>query len=567
MSITIKLPSIRALILSTAVATTLAFSNHAHALVDMRNANYSETWVDIDVKGGTLPLRVQRAYNSRSLYNGIFGFGWCSDLETRLEVTAEGNIKILECGDGAESVYRPRDFSKADVEDTVSKILAAHRQANPQLLKAALDKLKAEITLDRGAREELAEKYKIVGRMAEGRRYFANGRENESIVREKNWYTRELPDGTSQRFDLLGRLTAYIDRAGGTALRYNYTKDLMTEIVDSRGRKLSFSYHPFKKVRRIDGPDRQFATYEYAGLKTLAQARAFDGAVYKYKYDDLYNLTEIALPDKTTIKLTYDKNKDWVTSFTDRYGCTEKYEWILSKEDPKNNYASTLVKTCEGKVVVRSRFEFWFKPRADGDGKYLARTLVKNNNDEVDTTFHPQFGKPTVIKRGGVTINYEYLPNGLVGTRTQGSEVTRFRYDDKTKKVIEVRTSIRGVASKDGAAASRVYNFKYDDKGNLMSAQNSDGLSVQLTYDENGRIATISDQARRNVRIQYENRFGKPRRVEIVGVGALDVTYKPDGSVKEASSGKGGPTVAVQVASTFNSLLDLVAPAGVDLGI
>lgn len=537
------------------IFATLITASISHAFVDMRNANYSETWLDINVEGASIPLRVQRAYNSRSLFNGIFGFGWCSEIETSLELTAEGNIRIRECGDGAELVYRPKDFGKEDVNDSVTKILAAHRAENPNVTSSILEKLRSELISDRATRDEYAKKYKILGKIVAGKRYFANGRENESILREDAWYTRALTDGTVQRFDLLGRLILVSDKAGNTSIKFTYSKDLMTEMSDNSGRKLSFSYHSFKKVRRIDGPNRQFANYEYDGLKDLKMARTFDGAVYNYQYDDLHNLTQVTLPDKTSMKLSYDKNKDWVTSFTDRLGCTEKYEWILSKEDPKNNYHSTLVKTCDGRVVVRSKFEFWFKQRPDGDGKYLARTVIKNNGDDVDTTYHPQFNKPTVIKRGGMTINYDYFPNGLVSVRTQGKDITKYKYDDSTKKVSEVRNG------------NRVTGFKYDSVGNLISAQSSDGLSVTLAYDGKGRITNIADQAKRVVRIQYEEKFGKPKLVERPGVGAIEFIYKPDGKVKEVKSQQGGPTVAVQVASTFNSLLELVAPAGVDLGI
>jgi hypothetical protein len=74
----------------------------ANAIVDMKNANYSNTWVDIEIPGSGYELKISRTYNSRSLINGIFGFGWCSDFETRLEKTAEGNLKLVElwCGPG-----------------------------------------------------------------------------------------------------------------------------------------------------------------------------------------------------------------------------------------------------------------------------------------------------------------------------------------------------------------------------------------------------------------------------------------------------------------------------------
>lgn len=81
-----------------------------------------------------------------------------------------------------------------------------------------------------------------------------------------------------------------------------------------------------------------------------------------------------------------------------------------------------------------------------------------------------------------------------------------------------------------------------------------------MTYDNKGRIATITDQAKKVVKIEYEDRFGKPSVVTRPGLGTIKVTYKPSGEINKVES-KEGPSVAMQVASTFNNLLDVVAPA------
>ncbi len=528
-------------------------SSSAYAMVDARNANYSDAWQDIDAPGSGFSLRVTRAYNSRSLFNGIFGFGWCSDLETSLDVTAEGTIKITECGDGADIIFRPKDFSKEDIQETVDKIVSAMKK-DTSLQAAAIQKLKSELALDRNLREQLADKYKISHAVKDGTKYFANGRENEVVVKDKTGYNRTLTDGTLQKFDFEGHLTYTYDK-NGNYLKYSYQNNMLREAVDNNGRKLTFEYFPFKKVKSIVGPNRISATYKYKGVSDLEWVKTGEGNVYAYDYDDLHNLTKITFPDKTSKKLVYDKNKDWITSFTDRQGCVEKYDWVLSKEDPKNNYYSTLEKKCDGKIINKSKFEFVFKPRPDGDGKYLARTVNTVNDSTTDTTFHPQFGKPITVIQNGVKTAYEYFANGLVQTRTTGKISTKFRYDDETKKVIEVRTG------------DKLTNFKYDKIGNLTLAQSSDGLIVNLSYDDKGRITSITDQAKRKVNIAYDEKFGKPRMVERPGVGMIEVHYKPNGEIKEVKSKRGGPTVAVQVASTFNSLLELVSPAGVDLGL
>src|ERR1700685_3388371 len=97
---------------------SLVFSLASLGLVDLKTANYSDAWVDMSLPGTGYDLKVERAYNSRTLYNGLFGFGWCSDFETSLEITPEGNIKLTECGAGVETLYQAKGFSERDIDKT-----------------------------------------------------------------------------------------------------------------------------------------------------------------------------------------------------------------------------------------------------------------------------------------------------------------------------------------------------------------------------------------------------------------------------------------------------------------
>ena len=103
--------------------------------------------------------------------------------------------------------------------------------------------------------------------------------------------------------------------------------------------------------------------------------------------------------------------------------------------------------------------------------------------------------------------------------------------------------------------------FTYDRKKcNLVSANNTDGQKVTIDYDQRGRISEIVDQANKTVTIRYEERFGKPQFVTRPGLGTIKVSYKKNGQVDTVVS-KDGPVVARQVASIFNNLLDIIAPA------
>src|SRR5262245_39882284 len=95
-----------------AVLAFLIFSENLHAVVDMKNSSYADVWHDATFPGVGYPLKVQRNYHSRSVFSGIFGFGWCSDFETSVEKTPEGRLKLLECGAGQEVTYTPEKFSE-----------------------------------------------------------------------------------------------------------------------------------------------------------------------------------------------------------------------------------------------------------------------------------------------------------------------------------------------------------------------------------------------------------------------------------------------------------------------
>ena len=180
-----------------ALLLLLSYSS-AFALVDMNSASYSNLWTDLEVPGSGYDLKVVRAYKSRTLFNGMFGFGWCSTFETKLEVTSEGNIKISECGDGQEVLFSPREIVRKDIDNTISQIITRmktdpkHKNLSADYLK----KLAEDLVEDSNSRSNLATEYKIAVPVKEGTRFMANGREVESVVLSKTFYTRNLPDGS-----------------------------------------------------------------------------------------------------------------------------------------------------------------------------------------------------------------------------------------------------------------------------------------------------------------------------------------------------------------------------------
>ena len=534
---------------------SLFLSISAFAIVDMKNANFSNSWVDLEVPGTGYDLKVTRTYNSKSLFDGMFGFGWCSDFETSLQFTAEGNIKLTECGAGQEIYFTPREFGKKDIDKTVSRIIEKVKLAKKGDEKS-LKRLADDLSIDADLRSKFALAYKIAVPVKEGGQFFANGREVENIVFSKGAYTRNMPDGSYMRFDSAGKLTHLYDK-NGNYLKLDYDGLVLKELADNAGRKLAFKFYSNKKIKTISGPGGLTVEYKFSNLDDLSYAKNAWGNVYTYEYDDVHNLSKAVYPDNTFISLTYDKKNDWVMSFTDREKCLENYKYEFDEKNPKMHYWSSVKKTCGKDVVNESKHEFWYAERKDGQN-YLARVASTVNGSVTDISYHEVFGRPIAIRRNNDRFTYEYHPNGQVKSKISDFSKLSYEYDAKSGKISQVIAT--ALNEKGKIQGTRKTDFKYDLKGNLIFAQNSEGQRITMTYDVRGRIATITDQARKVVKIDYEERFGKPATVTRPGLGTIKVSYKPSGEIDKVTSAE-GPSVAMQVASTFNNLLDVIAPA------
>lgn len=77
----------------TAATLLICLSHSAQADINMMEASFKTSFIDAQVEG----LKISRTYDSRSTYSGLFGFGWCSNLDVQL-VRLSTAVVIRECG-------------------------------------------------------------------------------------------------------------------------------------------------------------------------------------------------------------------------------------------------------------------------------------------------------------------------------------------------------------------------------------------------------------------------------------------------------------------------------------
>ena len=485
----------------------LCSSPFVQSMVDMRNSNFSRTWVDYESKGNPL-LKVSRSYRSRSLFNGFFGFGWCSNYEDRLEVNPEKNrLMFKECGDGQEVEYRK---GKNKAQGSSSFVMSF---------------------------------YSVEGGISR-------------IVKTKDGgYIRFLSNGDQQKFNSEGVFIRFENTYGNYIVVQYDKQKCLDKVIDNKGRYLDFTCKK-NKIGKITTHDRKRMTYQFRKYENLTLVKV-DKRVFKYRYDKLHNMEQGTYPDgKTTFSATYNSERDWIKSFTDGQGCVEKYDYRVSKSSPLLRHSNTVKKYCKNKLVIRKNYDFWYKKRKNK--LYLSRMRVRVDGLlESDTSYHSEFRLPASIKKPGRKVTYSYFPNGLVKIKKEGKNEYHFGYGKKSRKIERMDHFVidkKGRRKKYYWVAAKVV------KGKRRAIFDSRGFHLSIRNDEKGRISQLADQAKRVVHITYDKDSFRPDILRRPGMGSVRISYRANGEIKDIESNAKGDDkliVTTQILQIFNQFLEL----------
>ncbi|MCB0377149.1 MAG: hypothetical protein KDD33_01525 [Bdellovibrionales bacterium] len=541
----------------------------ASAAVNMKNGSYTDRWIDLIAPGSGYDFRIERHYSSRSLFIGLFGFGWCSQLETKLEVQSDGSLILSECGGGIEVSYYPTQFDKKSVNQTIDQIIQYLKKGNKDLSKSYLRKLRTQLVSDHRQRFLLATQFHLVDfkkAKANNSEYVSRALGVEKIRLSNKTFTRQRNDGVVETFDLDGQLTKVTDRMGQW-IKLQYKGSLLSIIVDNKGRKLNFLYSKQGKLSQITDGKGLSVTYQFTGENLTSVTNAWKNT-YIYKYDKNHNLEMVTFPDKSFMKMSYDVQRDWIKSYTDRTNCTERYDFILSRDDPKNHYWSTLDKSCKEVQTVKAKFEFWYKAFSHAREKYLNRLLEVVDTHFKDIYFHPYLGKQVSVREDNVYQGFAYLTNGLI------NETEVKKYSGKNEltdwKKIEYKYKLPNTAIVESVAnvlnpkTNKVLlttktKFTYNNRNLLSRATQANGVFVDVKYNSKGQISVLSDHKNIKISLGYDNVNSMPTIISQPGLGEAKIVYNDRGEVIDIRSNK-GRNIASSVVQTFLSFVDIIGP-------
>lgn len=541
--------SLKKSLIALALLPVLAFGG-----VNLKNGNFYITYTDIIVPGGDHDLEVTRTYNSKSTDNGWFGFGWGSLYETKLMVSADGSVFVIENGSGAQTRFVPKEA--INIDSASKKIVEAMKKKEP-MSDVAMQSLLKRLNNDAELRNIYSKKYEVDTKLADGTLLYSNDRGIQTMVKEKTGYKRTNSDGKTDFFDNDGKLTKISDKNGYSIL-FEYKGSQLTAIKDTQSKQIILEWYPDGKIKSASYAGDKKATYSYDTKGNLTGSVDVLGNIYKYDYDGNHNLTAINYVDTTKMQVKYDKNS-FATEVIERSGESTKYKYESNPKNPDFHYWTTVTKKASDSPESSSRYEYEIKSKPDGQ-QYTYRIATEVEGIKTETIYSECCSLPLKITRGKEVTTFEYNAKGLLTKKTSTrGEYVELAYDEKINKITKV-------VNNEGWTT-----FQYDKIGNLSKAVNSAGKSVLLIYDRDGKITKMIDQekddakSRRTLSFKY-NAFGKPVEIEMENVGIINVAYDNYGEIKKVES-KAGAKMALQVTQAFQSLLSIVKPAGVNLNM
>jgi len=543
------------------------------ASVNMRNGSYTEKWVDIIVPGDGYDLNLERYYSSRSLYIGIFGFGWCSKFETKLEVSSSGEIIVSDCGGGLEATYYPQGFDPISAAQTTDSILRSIKTGARKVSNASDKTLKDRLLTDPFERFNLARRYQIVdGKTFLNRKaIFVSKRSKlDKIEFTGKYYIHRQKNGEIAKFDSRGRLIQLVDRQGHK-VQIQYRGGRISFISDGKGRQLLFTYNKGGNVEKITNGSGLSVAYSFEGEDLTEVTNAWRNT-YFFEYDRAHNLTKVSFPGGTSISMTYDTKRDWITKYNDRILCRDDYDYTSSPEAPKDHYWSVYKRKCP-KKVNGGKYEFWYKTHNSGNGKYLERIQALVDRDRLDSLLHPYLGEPLKITSNNFVETFSYLDLGLKSRSDSKSydskkrlvqkETTKYTYNKSYRQV----TQVNRTRTQTGSKKSNLFqtSFKYARNGLLKSAKTKGGETISVAWSNSGKILELNSPKGTKLTLRYSPDFPKPKVIDSK-YGAVEINYTPTGEVLSVTSKKGN-AIAAKVVQAFVGYIDVISPAVDDLKI
>jgi len=356
-------------------------------------------------------------------------------------------------------------------------------------------------------------------------------------------YAYHDTSGLIHEWDAQGRLTRITDRFGNTHEMAYDASGRLASVTDAGhpGRNLTFTWNGLGqlaatsdftgrtwtyayangRLAQVTGPsDAQtpayVVRYEYYADSVrdglLRRVTAPNGGVTEYDYYANRRAFKVTRPGGYSSHLFYDLSKN-ETSVVDERGFLTVYTYdddgnLVAKAYPDGSketylWQDGLLKQWTDTTGHSETYQY--------DAKGNLTRKVDRTGVVTETTYHPDFDKPTAITVAGRTTTYDYDAAGnLIRIEDPAGNVTSRTYDPWGRMLTETRPNGNLTPDPNDYTTTYTYNdagqvltiatdlpsletYTYDARGNTLTHTDPNGHTTTYEYDLRGSLVRVTD--------------------------------------------------------------------------
>jgi len=425
-------------------------SPYAVSFVDPENGNNFIEFVDMEPSGKDegAPY-IRRYYNSLTAHRGIFGRGWASDLETKLEFLPDNAVAVIPYGAGRIRIFENQEFQIDPGWKLPLQI---------ELREKTIFRLKN----DKNFRYQwLKENGLVTAKSSAQTQDMISG--TETLTLQKNLWKFKDSAGETWTFDQAGKLIGMIIPGGGEwHLSY---KNNFPDTLRNSDRVYTISYAPGGLVQKIEFRNLKLIYQYLNGL--LQESIDASAKKYIYSYSSLGQLESIKGPN-THFQFGYLPNTGRVSKASENaYHSEYFYE---EKKIFEGEIFTTTVKDEKG--VQKIEFTYL----GPSSGRYLAKLREIKGSVITETQFNPA-RLPTKIMSPDLIQEIFYDQNGRISEiKRSGESVSKVVRDNQSGKISEI------------VDRNQLRKFTYNALGKISTVSLGDGTKLSFIYNSQGFI-------------------------------------------------------------------------------
>ncbi len=325
------------LFIVTAILLLLSTPN-IYAEVNMKDASYNVAFKDLP--------ELTRTYNSRSIYKGFFGFGWCSTIEKSLQIINAHRLVFRDCDQDLEFGIQSEDHaSRMRIYESQTKVYQIEYKNSLYVLR----------------------------------------KNNEQLV-----------------FNKKGQLIQINQKQKKLTIKY---KDKRPLELGTRNGSFKVFFNSFNTISKISDRTKALGIYSYRD-GNLTGVTDSQKQTFVFEYNTLNNMESITTPNKSRTRIAYNNDSDQVVKVIKPNGCQEYFDFSTSNTDTLYQL-SRVVQKCPDKQPLTKTFEFWSELGED-NVHYLKRYKIQyisgKSKSNIEIFYHPTTDNPIKIIRNGEQI-------------------------------------------------------------------------------------------------------------------------------------------------------------------